>query len=508
MRGSCAIAAALLLAACRVDVEGARCTLPGSPSECPDGQACGNDGRCSARAAGCGTSFCRVGATTCEGSADLGTCVADVDPVCGSWRVSGCGANLGCVERGAEHACECLANSGTEFAAGAGGSAVDGAAHPTGLANPPECRFKRLGDALAAAIARGGPATVKVHGDPGAAVVFTGEVFPLAVPPDVTISGADPPAGETVVHGDAGSADAMVALQGTLERVHLQNVSMTGNGVEMTCGGTAVPTARDVVVSAPGTKLAKGIAISGACGALLERVDASGAAGAALDIASDPTAPITAKGSKFHASGVGVQSTGGKVVLEPDPASGAATEVTDNAGSGLLLTGASSVVDATLNGVLVARNGGVGLFVDNVAQASKLRMTGCDVSANAASAPVAYGPVLDRRNAGGLLVSSQVLLSTFQLQANRIYANHGGLDADELAFESSAGPWPLTTSSCVAPALPNAIGCAGTNARAVSVTAPGTVDARFTIWPATPPSAVLGVNTTSYCGAWSGSCPP
>lgn len=506
MRRAFAAAAALALAGCQVDVEGARCTVPGSLTECPDGQACGNDLKCSRRAAACAAAAtrCDLQASRCASGSVAETCVANVDPACGSWQAQACGTNKTCVTRGPSGACECDANGGTELAADPLlGSAPGAAPRPTGLATPSDCRFRKLGDALAVAAARGGVTTVKAYGAPGAPVTFTGEAFPLVVPPDVTVAGADAPAGVTILQGDAATSATMVTLQGTLQGVQLQNLSMTANGADLTCGATGMPVLRDVVIASAGAqKLASGVTIAGACGALLERVDVSGAAGAALFVDVPSGAPITVGGSRLHGSGVGIDAIGGRLKLQPDPTTGAATEATDNTGYGVYLRGATKV-EATLTGVLVARNGGTGLVINSVPTTSTLTMTSCDVHSNGTGAPRPYGPVMSTRTAGGILVS-QLALAVFQLKGNRVYANHGGGSADELAFESS-GPWKLSTGFC--DATTNLFGCAG-GGYAVSTTG-GAIDAQFTTWPISPPTATVNgsVDTSSYCGFWSTACP-
>lgn len=460
MRAAPVLVAALALAACHVNVEGAPCAQPGATTDCPGGQACG------------------------------------VDLKCSTWAAS-------CVSRGLSGACECGTNAGTEFAADPSlGSAPGGIPFPTGIATPPECRFRKLGDALAAASAHGGPTTVKAYGGAGTPVVFAGETFPLVVASDVTVAGADSPAGETIIRGNAATSVAMVALQGTLQRVHLENVSTTGNGVDMTCGAAGLPTLSDVIVSAGTQKLAKGVTLSGSCGALLERVDVSGASGAALDIAVAATAPITVNGGKFHMSGIGVKANGGTLVFQSDPTTGA-TEATDNTGIGILLTGSATAVNATLSGVLVARNGGTGVVIGSVPSTSTLSLNACDVHSNATVSPTAYGPAPGRNAGGILLLSPPVTIPTFKMQSSLIYANHGGtFGADEIAFEGGTG-WALTTLSC---ATANAIGCIGTG-YSVSVLGSGTVDAQYTTWPPGASTTNGFVNSSNPCAAWTAACP-
>lgn len=408
-----------------------------------------------------------------------------------------------CAKRGDEpHACECPPNGTAEFSADPSGTRLGEPPYPTGVAGPPQCRFRRLGDALAAAAAHGGPATVQVYGASGAPVVFggsTGESWPLDVPEGVTLVGAAAPAGETSILGDGASAASILRVAGIVERVRIENVSMTGTGVELSCGASGTPTLRDVIVSAGTPELAKGVTIANTCGALLERMDVSGASGAALDIAVPATASVTAKGSLFHASGVGVQARGGILRFEQDGI--IRTEVTDNAGNGIELRD-TTAVDATLADVLVARNGGTGIFVNMIPTDSKLTMTSCDVHSNGTATPIAYGPS-GNRNAGGMLLT-QSSLATFQLLDNRFHANDGGTGADELAFEST-GTWTLSTGTC---ATANAFGCVGTGA-AVSIIPLGTVNARFTTWPEiAPPVNGTVIWSPDYCDSSNApACP-
>ncbi len=500
MRAAFAIAAALLLAACRVDVEGAHCTLPGSASECPDGQACGNDLKCSARAAAC-TARCDLDARRCVPGNAVETCVASADPICGSWqRSDDCQAKeLLCsttTSQGA--ACDCPANATAEFAADP--ENTQPAPHPSGAATPKACRFSRLGDALAAAAAHPGAATVRAYGTAGTSVVFgasSGDTLPLVVASNVTLVGA---AGvlDTTIRGDGPSAATIVAVSGTVEGIRVTNVSQAGAGVELTCV-SAEPALRDVTVSSGTPKLKAGIAIAGPCGATLQRVDASGASGAALDVtAASPANLVTVTGSRFHGSGTGIHASGAKLVVGPDGAT--ASEVTGNAGTGILVDG-TNAVDVTLTGVVVAANGGTGVVVRDVPATSTFRMSGCDVHSNAGAAATQYGVV--PRNAGGLLFSTQAF--TLDVNSNRFHANDGGaLGADEIAFEKGTG-WTINPGPCTN-GVANAIGCIGTGF-SVSIVGGGNVDAGNTTWPGAAPMTNGFVNTQPACAPWSATCP-
>jgi hypothetical protein len=105
---------ALLVAACEVDVDGAPCAVPGETGDCPGGQACGNDRRCSARALGCAATRCLPdsgGDCLDPTGIGSGTAVArrcvDTDPVCGAWTLDPC-ADRGqrCVGGAAGARCE------------------------------------------------------------------------------------------------------------------------------------------------------------------------------------------------------------------------------------------------------------------------------------------------------------------------------------------------------------------------------------------------------------------
>lgn len=497
--------AVLALAACKVEVEGARCATPGTVTDCPEGQACGNDGRCSERAAACLATRCDVGATRCTGD-DLQTCT-DADATCGRWDTRSCSAEgLLCVKRGGNpHACECPANATAEFTADPLGSPSGAVPYPTGIDSPRVCRYRRLRDALDAAVAHGGTVTVRAHGAPGEAVSFgiaTGESFPIVVSEGVTLVGASAP-GETTIDGDgAGTGVSIVRVEGgTVERVRIANVSMANaTGAELVCGAATGSTLRDVTVTASAQPFATGVSVRGNCGAVLQRVDASAASGAALDVAVGAGVQVTVSGSRLHGSGTGVDAVGGVLTFQKDGM--VATEVTDNAGRGIHLGGAT-VVDATLDGLLVARNGGTGIVVE-APSTSRLSMTSCEVHSNAATTPTPYGPVGNVRGAGGVLLVQSALLGGFQFANNRIYANDGGANADGLAFYSNSLTWSVNTGSCD---TANQFGCVRGTALAVSATGGG-VDARGSKWESIAPPVSANVVWSPECQGTVPACPP
>jgi hypothetical protein len=102
MRCAGAILLALALAACGVDVEGAPCATPGEITNCPTGQACGADLRCSVKALDCAK--CVPGDRRCA-SGGVETCVAG--GACSSWSLSACPAPQTCHDSAAGPSCAC-----------------------------------------------------------------------------------------------------------------------------------------------------------------------------------------------------------------------------------------------------------------------------------------------------------------------------------------------------------------------------------------------------------------
>lgn len=520
-----ALAATLLLGACAVDVDGAPCAVSGAVDDCPAGQACGNDLRCSARALACAASRCTPGEGSCEGptAKEIAVrCSAD-DPVCGRWVRDDCAARaLECGGRSGGIACECPEYLGTVIAADPGGApSRDALPFPRGQATPPECRFGKLGEALAAAAARApDAATVVVHGAAGAPAVFgtaTGEAWPLTVASNVALVGAGAPVGPTIVRGDPGS-EALVELAGAIERIRVERPpaiggGIRGTGVATSCASAGVPSLRGVEVDggaildptgAATAGLAAGVKVSGACGATLTAVDVAGAAGPALALEPTGAATVTVRGGSYGASVVGVSIAGsGKVTLEPDPDTASSTVVTGNAKEGVLLSGSATAVDATFDGVVVSGNGGTGVVVWVVAPTARLYMRQCDITENGAITPRIYGESGAERFVGGVLFAQAAQFPGFTFSGNRVFANAG----DQVTFFTS-GPWSISAGTC-GPQT-NVFDCVSEGALALTVTLPGSVVAAYSLWPGILPTQWVspGVDpTANYCGAAPGVPP-
>lgn len=502
-----AVSLPLALAACSVDVDGAPCATPGEATDCPAGQACGNDLRCSARAASCAATRCAPASARCGASgATVETCTA-ADPVCGVWAAAPCApAGLVCGTRSGAPACECAAYEGAERTVDPVlGSASGALPFPSGALTPAPCRFRSLADGVARAAEVAGPATVQVRSDtPGGELVFgeaTGDV-PLAIPADVTVLAAPAPAGATVLRAAAATGAPLVALEGRLEGFRIEGGAATGAGVAMTCGATGKPTLEEVAVDGGGA-LTTGVDVSGGCGAELRGVDVANVAGPALRVRADASAQVTVHGGALRDSAGGVRITGGKVTLgaQGDPLG--AVAISGNSGDGLVLSGTATVIDAQLHAAAISANAGTGVVVDVVNPASRLAMVGCDVTANGATAARSYGGATQRQ-AGGVLLR-QAQLASFGFLANRVWANAG----DQLAFESS-GSWSLSAGACGGGS--NVFRCvpAGpydpASGYVIGVAGSGTVNASHNVWPVTPPdTAVSGaVTTAGWCGTEAG----
>lgn len=497
--------AALALGGCSVNVEGAPCGAPGTTTDCPSGQACGNDGRCSERAAQCLDSGlrCTPGAKRCSAQGEREETCTTSDP-CGVWAfVPGnldCGASgLVCAGGGAP-SCACAAFAGPELAADpAGGSPSGSAPFPTGAASPAQCRFGNLGEAIARA-GQLAPATVQVHAEPGAEAVFgsaTGDGA-IAIPGGVTVVAARAPAGATILRAAATHGQALVTIQGTLDGFRIEPGAGDATAIAMSCAASGKPTLTNVVVDGGGV-LTAGVDVTGVCGADLSGVAVSNVAGPGLRVQADPSAQVTVSGGGFRGSDSGAQLRSGKVTFGAPNDASRAVEIAANTNDGVVLTGGS--VDARFHSSKIHGNGGTGVVIEPIGAGSAIALTGCDVYANGRGAPRSYGPD-PGRPVGGVLVATGAVPFTFA--SNRVYGNTG----DQLAFESSSA-WSIAPTAC-GPSS-NLFACVAAGEYAVAAVAGGTVDARFTVWPAVPFGAYVSGGVTapvnSFCNGVAGVPP-
>jgi hypothetical protein len=477
-----ALGAALVAAACRVEVDGAPCRAAGATDDCPGGQACGNDLRCSARALACAATRCAPGAFECTDPTAARRCDPGADPICGRWVGAACSAR--------HPACRIVADprvlSGPRAPA------------PTGTPDPPECRFGRLGDALAAAAARAPAGTVEIDAESAGSATFgasTGEAWPLFVASSVTVAGATP-AGPAAIRGAAG-APLLVAVEGTVEDVRIDADGAT----------TAVRVTR--------------------AGARLVRVGVSGASGAALQIEADPAAAATVEvlGGSYGGSGVGIWIRTGKVSVAADPAHASSAVASENPGStvvagngrdGVVIGGMLSrglplslpAVYAALDRVLVQANGGTGVIIAGLPPQSQVRVERCDIQGNGITNAALYGASL--RKAGALLASRASGLG-FVFRGNRVWTNA----YDQFAIDSSATNWSIAAAACgsdtnVFATCSELFDACANGACAVSIVGGGTVRAGYNAWPESPPyryatlNDVTEIDAPTYCNGGPG----
>jgi hypothetical protein len=472
MRRLSALLCAALLGACTVDVEGAPCTVPGATTDCPGGQACGNDRRCSARALACAASRCTpaVG-DACLDPAGLGSGTAlarwcsDADPVCGSWVVDRCAdQGLECGGRSGAARCECPPAATRALAVLPGGAPVDAPPYATGAATPAACAFRTLTDALirAGELRRLDPATVvtvTAGGAPaGSTVTFSataGERFVLNVGRGVVLR-ADPASGGTyeIVQDQPTPATAVVLYAGaTLEGFTIRNVTggADHHAVFHLCAGREEPTrVSRVILDARGAGSARygiGLHATQPCPLRLEDVQIRNA-GVGILWEPDPagTAQLTvAGGAVTGGSGAGIVATGGRLLVD-------GARVEGNAGRGIEAAGAA----VELRGARIVRNGDTGVALSG---AGEVRLGGNTIWANGAT--TAWGgaatPSGIARRAGGLVLSGTPP-AALEVRGNRIYGNGG----DQVLFLGpGSATWNLDQPACsdAAGLLANVLGC-------------------------------------------------
>jgi hypothetical protein len=362
-----ALAAMAILAACSVKLEGAPCL---SDANCPDTQRCDGAGAQPGRCVACETDpACTSDGFACvdlhtirECRTNAGACHYALSIPCGT---------LTCGNMPAYGSCPCPANGGELEVDAVQGSALGAPFFPTGISSPAQCRYRRLGDALAAASSGN---TVKMTGWTSGTVTFSvaasGEAFPLVVNPGVTLTTTDSPLDPThyVVEVDqAGAArpvlqlDHDAAASGFTVRPAGSGTASDALFVSCTAGGTAPVTLSNLVLDGKGSlgtsTIAEGLRLSGTCGVSAQSVVVENAAQAGVRVntsgltASPPSVSIA--GCTMRANGDGglvvdvdasmgplsLSVTGNEVALN-----GAATTFTDGAvtrkGGGVVLRGA------------------------------------------------------------------------------------------------------------------------------------------------------------------------
>ncbi|HSD22192.1 MAG TPA: right-handed parallel beta-helix repeat-containing protein [Anaeromyxobacter sp.] len=437
------------LVACQVDVEGAPCR-PGHAEDCPSGQGCGLDKKCS----------------------------------------------LLCGEQSGALGCKCPPNDGPEFAADPAGSRIEDAPYPTGVMSPVACRFGRLGDALDAAAAYATShadtgAVTRAYGDaPVFGVAETGEAFPLHVAAGVTLIGTESTNALTTVRADSSPLAAVIDLQGVIERVALEGAAAEGVGVAASCGATGTPSLRHVAVDGAGL-LATGVAVSGACGADLDDVEVRQTVRAALLVDAAERATVNVVGGGFRESGIGVEVRGGTLHLEGPPGvvptflsgftNGVTLEVVGNANHGIALVGGATPITLGVSRVRISGNAGTGIRIDDLPTGSSVAVVDSEISGNTSLSDGSL--YASGRRAGGLILNQSVP-PPFVFKGNVVACN----DGDQLGFyASSVEPMKIGPDAC---GPESNFVRTKTGATAVFVSPYISVDARNNFWAPDPPTYV------------------
>jgi hypothetical protein len=492
-----ALAAALLLAAaCSVELEGARCD---TTEQCPADQACGNDRRCSVRAARC--ERCGAGELRCSKRADaIETCLGD-DPVCGKWVASSSCGPLVCAQDGAAApACVCTPPATDVYVDPVAGES-NAAVVATGAPEPPECRFRTLTAALANA-----PPAATVHAIGTPPVVFgADETFPLTIPSGVTLAGAaDDGAVEAfrIARDAADASNPVVRLEAgaTLQGFTIASATATAPVVDLACTGSGIAALRTSVVDG-GASSRAGVVVSGTCGVDLLDVTLRSIDGPGLDVRpSSADVVVTMLRGRVEGAKPGIFIDAGAVQVSGDDT--ARVEIASNSTYGVYASKRAVLptpaLHLRLDRALVESNRETGIAIKDLPAGSTVAITASEIRSNQTSTDLSLGA--SGRKAGGI-----VLWGTPPAQAtfagNLIRGNSG----DEVAVLSGQ-PWNLSAASCDA-ASKNVFTCVADGEYAV-VSVGSTTNAQYNDWSAVAPgSFLLGVDYTHFCGTDPGSLP-
>ena len=543
------------LAACTVSTTGAPCA---SDLQCPTGQGCGVNGKCSVEALSCACT--EPGAVQCGGAGGqvvLRCDAASADAACLSWiPVTDCAtSSLLC----SDGACTCPAHAGaTWYADAVSGSASGATPRPTGVQSPAACRFRSLNDALAAASAAGGTVVQAVGwsaATPGATVVFS-EPGALVVGPGVTL-GSDAPSGVSsryAVTTAAALSTAFVTLGpgASLSGLEVRNAAATGPGVETSCrgaGDVAPVSLSDVSVSgagggSPAARFAAGIRVTGNCPANLASVSVTGAAiGLLVDAAAAGVESSAALSTFTAATVAGIEVDEGRLALTGGTVTGNAvgaavgsagtgapalsatgTTFSDNAGDAVLVERGTLLADAcpfSGNGTHVhaqpVGSSTVNVTVQNSAGAA--RMTG---ATNSALRLLAMGSGSTLTLAGNEIVSNQatqdynvasglrrgggmVLTPPLPGASTVRSCTFAGNEYDQVLVASSTGSLDLSGGTTCG-ASSNSFACYGTGVGIYSNGA--SVSAAWNHWTQQPGAPSIDVAGTGVTGYDTSACTP
>ncbi|WP_143828022.1 right-handed parallel beta-helix repeat-containing protein [Anaeromyxobacter sp. Fw109-5] len=387
---------------------------------------------------------------------------------------------LVCGDRSGAPSCQCPANEGAEFAVAAPASMSQATLVPTGVAEPPECRFRSLTAAIAAAADAGGGTVIAMGGNTGSSRfgVATGETLPIDIPAGVTVRSDHSTSGVTyAIHLDDAAASAAVRLHGggALSDFVIENEAgdSTRDAIELACDGTNLPVRLDrVELRGEGVdaehRLQHGIHVNDTCGITAADVVIAGMEAEAVLVNAAVESAFV--GGAFERNGKGVRVKQGVLKLE-------GVRVEMNAGKGIEADSSSGEAVLELRGVKVLRNGETGIAAMN---ATRLFIEDSTVFGNGArdwgppNYPNSTGTV---RKCGGIVLIGEPPEAdaepTFRFARNRVYSNSG----DQVLVMLSGGlTWPLGAAACGTMATDTTVfGCYDPDASGSSVSYRGLV---------------------------------
>ena len=546
---------ALALAACSVTIEGAPCQ---GADNCPAGQGCGADARCSSKALTC--TPCRPGEQRCSpegkatcGALEDGVCTAFAAPVappphhvcddsggaarfvcapppctaagtaCSSSRTGivscavdadgclyvgeqrPCSPGLTCAGQGSSVACVCPDAGGVFAADPVNGSAEGSVPAPTGAVEPAQCRFRSLASALGAANQRvqaagGATATVRAVGwTGGGALTFPEDLPDVRTGVTLTVSdlpqlGAQPPVVPYVIE----SARAVVVHDGaTLSGFELRPGADGLVAIAIACGAGATEPAsvQDVLV--------QGV---------------QGPNHVAVGIQQAAGCPFAVRRSTFEGVAVAVKATAGVVTVDGCRLAGS-SGTAQTGKNGVVLDGRDGPVSATIRGTTVTGMSDTALVVNQLGAAASLAVLDSTLTGNCAA--TSYLVPGGTRRAGGVAFVGE--LPATELHGNAVYAN----GYDQVLVANSAGTLRLVgdataaSGSCPAPTQGNQIACLDAGHAGYGVFSGGAaVPATGNFWGNIPPSRSsrdyndpvdpVGGDGLQACGLapLGASCPP
>jgi hypothetical protein len=258
-------------------------------------------------------------------------------------------------------ACECPPHPGGDFFVDpvAGNDVAFGGIVPTGVLNPPQCRFATLGKALS--LVAPGHSVLATTAAGNLPVTFKKETFPLFVPTGATLGTLDtasPPANYTIVVPDQSQPTAPSPIVSLANGAKLRRFTISlGNlvsGPAVELGGTNL--VETVKLEASPQPSATGIHMESAGPSFVADTVIDGLA-IGVNVGSNTTGTLTITSSDVrNSAGNGILQTGGTLTIDTTTVEGSGDDGLRAAGGTLTLN----------DGAHFDRNVGSGLNLNNI----------------------------------------------------------------------------------------------------------------------------------------------